>query len=184
MCARARAPSFSPSPLAAITTTSRNFNQNTTKYRLTLYCHGCMLFAIIQCMYERHTTMYVYRIEHPNTGDGPYGESLDDIKLQDRRLLDMGCQHCDRNHPGMWEEFSKTGIDSPRNYYCGFDTIENLKDWFDTWLEILHNNGFELRIYSISKMDCMIGKYQSIFIKSVATLVDSMPIQDIIDLTS
>lgn len=126
--------------------------------------------------------MYIYRIEHPQTGDGPYGESLNDLKLADTSLCKMGWEHCDYNHPGMWEEFNKYGVDSPRDYYCGFDTIENLKDWFDGWLECLHTNGFEVRIYSISKMDCMIGKYQSIFIKRVATHVDSMSILDILDL--
>jgi len=123
--------------------------------------------------------MYIYRIEHAETHDGPYGCNTD--YSADESLYNMGYKHVNKTHPNMWLDCMPVGKGFYReDHYCGFDSIERLVDWFDGWFTALENNGFIVAIYSINPSLVDTGNYQSIFIRDKAERVDCISISDML----
>lgn len=111
--------------------------------------------------------MYLYRIEHIDTHKGPYNESF---------LLG---KHCDDNHPSMWDEFKRTSVSHQREtYYCAFNSIEKMLQWFAGYFDSLIAADYVIGCYVAT--DVQHGAVQSIFHMPTATRVDEFPIDVIL----
>lgn len=112
--------------------------------------------------------MIVYRIE--KDGVGPY-------RNWDIDLIDMTGEdnvHNDSNHPSPWEDAEISSI--TMDYLCACPSLEKLREWFDGYLEILDENGFNIyrikvkkRILGKSKRQCFFKK-EDIISKKVVNL--------------
>lgn len=139
--------------------------------------------------------MIVYRIEDA-FGRGPYRDhSLRDFSAnQIEDLAEMVEYHRDSQHPHPSED----GIDSESvflpstsvldgrqfnpAYYCGFDSIESLCEWFSSFEPALAAAGFSVYEYEIDETvegSVLFGHKQVVFKKEFARL-DA--INDLIDL--
>lgn len=90
--------------------------------------------------------MFVYRIEHKQTGIGPYHNETSS-------LSEMRWAHSDEEHPGWW-------IDSilvDANYYAGFSSPKKLISWFWGFFLDLKREGFHVAIYEVSPENVRIG---------------------------
>lgn len=115
--------------------------------------------------------MYIYRIEHKESGYGPYNP--DHYTVTDDRIYYMGKSHLDDDHPSVRLDChynAKKGY-APSDYYCGFRSMKDLDAWFNGWLDILHNNNFHLVMYSIEAKYVFLGKKQVSFVKERATKI-------------
>lgn len=129
--------------------------------------------------------MYFYRIEHGKYNTGPY--HLENIPINEvihSEQYQLGRVHSDDAHPGMWYDCKLTNNQyAAMDYYCGFISFEKLIQWFSSeWMQIMHDNGFVLKIYEV-KDDCVInGKAQDVFVRSEATIVDIISLQEAVQL--
>ena len=123
--------------------------------------------------------MYIYRIEHAISLDGPYNnKSVNTDALRDA----LGYTQASNAHPGMYYDCSAIVGYKYDEHYCGFDTIEHLIEWFSLAFDDLHDHGFIVAIYQIDSSLVCSGRYQSIFVKHKAKRVEVMSITDIASL--
>lgn len=110
--------------------------------------------------------MFVLRIEHPDTNEGPYNipETIEDRYYE--FLCSMSSDHSQsREHPGL-TSMSKT-LKYTRMYYgvpmdqffCGFENKQQALDWFGRHdLEVLKDLGFHLQAYETKGYKLRDGK--------------------------
>lgn len=94
----------------------------------------------------------IYRVEHPVSGIGPYRhDHINPMHCDLQRLMgqehskDMGESNDD--HPGAYNDFD---MDLQENDIFGFNSLEDLTTWFDTWLDILFEMGYVVRSYKVA----------------------------------
>jgi hypothetical protein len=110
--------------------------------------------------------MLIYRVEHPLTGDGPFGY----VSIFDHRT------DCSKSHPTPAAE----GITMPHDWYCGCESLAQLSHWFSTAWKRLIDLGFHIAVYDVDEEEaCIVGRTQCVFDKAQAELAETMPIASI-----
>lgn len=76
--------------------------------------------------------MLVYRVEHKETGQGPYNHDSTAVKEPDR-LYTARSEGSHAGQPTVW--FDCDFSQAPKNidaydYFCGFESMDALKAWF------------------------------------------------------
>ena len=104
----------------------------------------------------------VYRVEHIRYRHGPYYASYDYMTERSEILAERLNVHCDSDrHPSPCED----GIDSYPydDYYCGFESLDALFDWFEDWLDELEEYDYHVAVYNVKDCDIMEGGRQIMF---------------------
>jgi len=124
--------------------------------------------------------MFVYRIEHPDSGKGPYTHQYDCAPYNRvRNALDY--TQISNNHPGMWKDLKPVNGFCREEHYCAFESFTMLCAWFTRdALQVIHDAGFICNIYSVDEHSVSRGKYQVGLLKCNAALVDSIAIDDLL----
>lgn len=116
----------------------------------------------------------VYRLEHKDTGKGPY-QSFHDLSGLLKEAHDGTETHpdpCNKGEP--WGEFVYRGMrgvgyvpyDVLYTEVFGFLYLEDLKVWFnDGWLEALEGVGFVIREFMVEDSLVRLGNHQISFVK-------------------
>lgn len=122
--------------------------------------------------------MLIYRVEHKDTGEGPYSYDMHKT-YTDERIKIMGASQDRETHPSVWFDIhpSQCAL-NPLDYFCGFDSIEALLIWFAGWYDTLQSNGFIVSIYDAQYTNH--GTYQSTFHKPTATIVSKVSIESLL----
>ncbi len=125
--------------------------------------------------------MILYRIEHAVTNVGPYWGAN---STNDSRQRDMGLAHTDDQHPSFSRDIDDWKVIGSRyEYNCCFSTVQQLVDWFDQiWLEVMHNNGYVVKVFEIDDTLVIESKYQSFFKRDQATVINTVNCLDVLDL--
>lgn len=118
----------------------------------------------------------VYRLEHEHTPNknsslvkmGCYihsDEVLEKMWWYDEMLR----KHSNLDiHPNIWiDGFRLTG-----NFFCAFDSVEKLKDWFGEYLQYLTDWGFVVREYTLNET-YVTGKSGKQVMFAVHTIIES-----------
>jgi hypothetical protein len=94
-------------------------------------------------------TLKVYRVENSD-GYGPYRQfwqcKYDEVTYDSMKLNEahFGCS----KHPTVLADKIQN---FSCNYYCGFASIDSLKNWFDEkWRNILNEAKFKVSIYEVA----------------------------------
>lgn len=99
--------------------------------------------------------MKIYRIEDLD-GNGPYFSHLS----SDRLYKKLSSRNESRPSPLREGLTIKPGID-----FCGFYSIEKLKQWFRGCLSELRKSGFYLAVYEVDAKEIKFGIEQVVFPK-------------------
>ena len=106
--------------------------------------------------------MLVYRIEHPETGCGPYNSvSIEDMNADDLSFIDrMSDQHSDdyHNHPVMGYDFKTAQLRG--DVLCACPSLDSLKKWFNRWMTKLRWVGFKVYEIEVTKCEMSISGKQ------------------------
>lgn len=108
--------------------------------------------------------MKVYRIEHSESGHGPYTAKVLNDEL-DNLLLDMKISHCSSNHPSLLEDFhhsfhkfvNENGMPPMNKILFGFESEKKMKEWFGKYLSDLIHSG-EFQVVSIEVEKYLFGR--------------------------
>ncbi len=108
--------------------------------------------------------MIAYRVEHPRSGKGPYRTGhTDDHKC-------YGTYLCDKHNgdPSKWPSPSEDGItitgSDRRQYKFGFESLRDLRQWFRTELDSLHELGFVIALFDTQHPCTQVGSRQVAFL--------------------
>lgn len=109
--------------------------------------------------------MIVYRVEHKETGKGPY-RGLQSVNA-------ICTAHCASSHPTLWEEIwdSRELMVTLADYetgLCGFRSLRDLRKWFKGFLRLLKKHNFVIRAYETETY--AVGKKQVFFVPERAYL--------------
>lgn len=126
--------------------------------------------------------MIIYRIEHKTSDVGPYWGA--NSVTNDLRQQDMGIAHTDEQHPSMSRDIDDSKVIGSRyDYNCGFNSVQQLVDWFDQiWLEIMQNNDYVVKVFDIDDQYVIEGKYQTFFRRNDAVYVSCVNPMDVLSL--
>ena len=125
--------------------------------------------------------MLVYRVEHRETGYGPY--DVHNPSATEYRTV-LCSDHNDSEHPGYWRDkllpFEDVLNDECR---CACASIPLLKQWFGRWINTLDNSGFICVVYDVDDNHMKHGesKRQLIFDINYAVKVDVIPLYSLIE---
>lgn len=115
--------------------------------------------------------MLVYRIEHKETGTGPFrSEGMDNVaSLWGQAYWDAS----DSMHPIPLDDGLKDFVGT---HVFGLPTFDMVFHWFERIWNRLRFRDFVLRVYDVNESDSMVGKSgtQVAFRKDRATLVEEM----------
>ena len=103
----------------------------------------------------------IYRVEHYDRRHGPYHASWDQMNNRCRELcykLDLEFKHNQHPPPGADGIFNFSN-----DYYCGFDSLEDLFDWFEQWLEELQEHDYHIAVFEVEDSDTLHGGKQVMF---------------------
>lgn len=125
--------------------------------------YGEYICELIITTKKRNHMYYVYRMENEK-GQGPY-------RMNGPKLSEMIIKHSDSpNHPTPFEDgepFENEICKDISDYLFGFLYIEDLKEWFNGYLEELQEYGFHIAVYKVyGEIRC--GKKQVAFLKNEA----------------
>lgn len=116
--------------------------------------------------------MLVYRVETIN-GVGPYRA---DIIADDTPSTPT---HPTPQNDGIdWWKVRTYPFD---DYYCGFVSIEQLKEWFAMYYHALVNGLCRVAVYKIHHKRVLKGKHQCIFVKHLAERLTCEPFDKVFD---
>lgn len=125
--------------------------------------------------------LLVWRIEHPETGEGPYVRDTSDPRSIGKRsprgqlsyYLRQLHQRCE-SRPGVREEFPQFSRACVPHSAC--TSLADLERWFCGAWGHLAAAGYEVRCYAAPARDCWVGASgQVAFYRSLALLVKSRP---------
>lgn len=104
-----------------------------------------------------------YRVAHPSDKTGPYqrfGVTGPSSRVTLARKLCDAHGWTDGAHPPPRDD---TGLYYIGRYeHCGFQSIEQLNQWFAGWMAALNETGFKLYHYKIPAEDVRHGERQSV----------------------
>lgn len=115
------------------------------------------------------TTSIIYRIEHKEDGLGPYRTEYEHTGIADAH---MGCD--DHPTPAMESYSYWCGVHEEHSFGCS--SREKLDRWFKDFKEVLHEEGFVIRVFEAPTETVHVspsGK-QVYFTKSEAKEVDTL----------
>ena len=103
----------------------------------------------------------VYRVEHYDRRHGPYNSSWDKMNKSCQKLAHkLG----DEFNPGQQPPPGSDGIlHFSADYYCGFDSLGSLFDWFEQWLEELQKHSYHIAVFEVEDSDTLHGGKQVMF---------------------
>lgn len=90
------------------------------------------------------STELVYRVQHHETGEGPYGdfhEAVDGILYA----------HNDDKHPGPRNPISGLKNTWSVGQLFGFRSREQLDEWFKGWKYRLHSAGYVIKVFKVQE---------------------------------
>lgn len=103
----------------------------------------------------------VYRVEHKRYRHGPY--NLSSIKTNKCRKLSwklVNAADTVRRHPSPC-------MDGIRNFgdadYCGFESLEQLMDWFEDCIDELHEHEYHVCVFEVPEWTVKRGRRQVVF---------------------
>ncbi len=104
----------------------------------------------------------IYRVEHYDRRHGPYPASQDKMTNRCRKLADKLFLEYDdvRQPPPRLDGIVNHGDD---DYYCGFDSVEALFNWFERWLEELQDHNYHVAVFEVEDNDTLHGQKQVMF---------------------
>jgi hypothetical protein len=82
-------------------------------------------------------------------------------------------------HPNPWQDVPGWSLrDDREEFFCGFSSVEHLAQWFDSErLRVEMNKlGAVMRVFEVDDSEVLHGTAQIMFRKSVAALVDTLPV--------
>ncbi len=128
--------------------------------------------------------MYIYRVEDPDTGKGPYSPAKD--ASMEKYLLDddLCTEHNDcKYHPQMFDDcfypfFEYKFPEIAETYFAGSNSAGQLYAWFSGFWPRLNSTGYVLRIYDCHDDLVKSGTYQVCFPIAAAKKIDEMTISD------
>ena len=130
--------------------------------------------------------MYIYRVEDPITGRGPYNpdkNATDEMHLLDDDISDA---HTDSAHPVMFGDCGFENAfrycDDACKYYAGCVAVEQLYSWFIGFWNRLRDCGYIVRVYDVCDSLVHTGGYQCCFVMSGANIADEMSIDDFVSI--
>lgn len=127
--------------------------------------------------------MIVYRIQHSVSGDGPYCALNDDRVITDEVISALSHTQCSTAHPSVWLDcnpHNRAKKYSCYDYYCGFNSWDQMIAWFMTAFDALYDSGFVVAVYEIDCRLVITGTYQIVFVRDAATLVETIAIPDML----
>lgn len=124
--------------------------------------------------------MLVYRVEHKETKKGPY-TSMERIPYKAGRKIN-DWHNNDHNHPGPFAGSGWRESDQEIPYFdankhrFGFDSLEQLNEWFEGWISLLKENGFQIVVFEVKDDKVIKGKSgkQCVYEHNKATFVENI----------
>lgn len=133
--------------------------------------------------------MKVYRVEHRETGNGPYAAS----KWRGRANWEFSNS---LRHPTapedepLWDQLWALGVRDRwgteeifSQYHFAFASMEQLREWFHDhdMLESLDESGYCVAVYEVRRMKgaCLVGRAQAMFVKAWSRLVERVSILEV-----
>lgn len=90
----------------------------------------------------------VYRVEHPTRGHGPYNGhsgSRAEVALVDELTMIPSGRYSTHPHPAE----DGIGWHWTTRHHCGFESIEQARDWFAPFTDLLRDADYMLGVYEI-----------------------------------
>lgn len=119
--------------------------------------------------------MLIYRIEKTDTRNGPYCKST----FSDAETL-LSAHNGSDMHPGPPQSFdtqwSQISMLEQLRYHFACESIEQLFEWFDGFLDDLHEDGFVIRAYEVPDEDIMYSPKQIAFLRDNEVLKEEIQI--------
>lgn len=117
--------------------------------------------------------MLVYRVEHKDTGLGPY--ITDDSAGICYKLC--GAHKDMSTHPATYYEFGNNATyrENTSVWFCCCVSMDLLKEWFKD-VKHLFTDEYHICVYTVRPHFVIEGKIQAIFVKHESVLVDSYPV--------
>lgn len=108
--------------------------------------------------------MLVYRVEHKETGFGPYNPQHEDLGVGYDNWINSMPGH----HPSPTADIqgmSSLDWGAREAYLYGFQSIDSLRKWFpdDYLFQLEHYYGFRLAVYDVPEEDVLKGERQVAF---------------------
>lgn len=109
----------------------------------------------------------IYRIEHPESGEGPYAGG--DVCWGDH-FPGSERHPSPEDDSGLEDFWLRLGFDERREWSFSFSSIAQLRAWFyqDSWLQAMHEAGFKLTVWEVEPGGWQLGHAQAIFRKADA----------------
>lgn len=119
----------------------------------------------------------VYRIEHPETHEGPYRHYAEGNGVR----LALHRAHEDEAHPGPYEEGWDNILDDeiglPR---FGFVTVQQMLVWFEGFFGRMAEEGFIVSTYEVLSTAVISSPRQCVFDAECSNRIAETPIQEFI----
>lgn len=128
----------------------------------------------------------VYRVEHTIFGMGPY--QVRRFSDAPARLFDFAVEMCEAHSwysgegEDPWPSTREDGMERDEADYCGFESIERMREWFAGYGERLSAQGFVVNLYAVPGDYLQRGttRRQVLFQKEHASLVRTVPVTTLI----
>lgn len=129
--------------------------------------------------------MYIYRVEDPDTGDGPYsaGPKLDTAKYKLAERLKNA--HTDSAHPAMFDDCGINHLqlsDYAESLFAGAYDPYTLFQWFLGFWQDFKDVQYVVKVYDCVDSIVQLGNYQVCFPKAAAKCIDTMSISDFMEI--
>ena len=103
----------------------------------------------------------IYRVEHYAYRHGPYPISWEKMNRRCQELAHKLLREFDFTHQPPPN--SDGIINSGKDYYCGFDSLDAWFDWFEQWLEELQECHYHVAVFEVEDSDTLHGGKQVMF---------------------
>lgn len=103
----------------------------------------------------------IYRVEHYDRRHGPYPASWTEMNKRCREMANKLIRELD--YARQPEPCSDGIVNYGGDYYCGFDSLDALFDWFEQWLEELQKHDYHVAVFEVEDNDTLRGEKQVMF---------------------
>jgi len=123
----------------------------------------------------------VYRVEHYDRRHGPYQASWEKMNNRCRKLADkLDLEFITDQHPPP----SLDGIiNFSADYYCGFDSLQALFDWFEKYLKELQEHNYHVAVFEVEDSDTLRGGKQVMFKRKKCRRKQTLQLSEVKDET-